>query len=205
MGFYRKYLLPRATHFACSLKPAMIQRAKVVPLAAGRVLEIGIGSGLNLPFYDPGKVKFLWGLDPSRENWALQEGRRTPVGFAVAFLEAAAEAIPLDDASADSVLMTYTLCSLPSVRPALEEIRRVLRPGGKLIFCEHGTAPDVGVRAWQDRLNPVWRRISGGCNLNRNAPELLQQGGFTIQKLEAAYIPGWKPASFNYWGVAIPD
>jgi ubiquinone/menaquinone biosynthesis C-methylase UbiE len=202
MGFYRKYILPRATHIACSLKPAMVQRGKVVPLAAGRVLEIGVGSGLNLPFYTPGNVEHLWGLDPSRENWNLTQGRRIPVDFDVEFLEASAEAIPLDDASADCVLLTYTLCTVPAVNPALEEMRRVLKPGGQLIFCEHGAAPDAAVRRWQDWLNPLWRRVSGGCNLNRSAPDLLQQGGFTIQTLDAAYIPGWKPASFNYWGTA---
>jgi SAM-dependent methyltransferase len=204
MGFYSKYVLPRATHFACSLKPAMLQRRKVVPLAAGRVLEIGIGSGLNLPFYAPGKVDHLWGLDPSCENWALREGKRAPVDFEIEFLEACAEAIPLDDASADSILITYTMCSLPDVHTALEDMRRVLKPGGQLIFCEHGAAPDAGIRRWQDRLNPLWRRLSGGCNLNRTIPELLKQGGFTIQEMEAAYIPGWKPASFNYWGTARP-
>ncbi|MGD8630896.1 MAG: class I SAM-dependent methyltransferase [Gammaproteobacteria bacterium] len=204
MGFYRKYILPRATHFACSLKPTMLQRGKVVPLASGRVLEIGIGSGLNLPFYAAGKVEHLWGLDPSRENWALTEGSRASVDFGFEFLQASADSIPLDDASADCVLMTYTLCSLPAVRPALEEMRRVLKPEGQLIFCEHGTAPDARVRRWQYRLNPLWRRVSGGCNLNRTAPELLQQGGFTIQEMEAAYIPGWKPASYNYWGIARP-
>jgi SAM-dependent methyltransferase len=204
MGIYRNYILPRATHFACSLKPVGMQRRKVVPLASGRVLEIGIGSGLNLPFYAPGKVDYLWGLDPSRENWALTAGRRAPVDFDVEFLAASAEAIPLEDASADCVLFTYTLCSLPAVRPALEEMRRVLKPGGQLIFCEHGAAPDAGVRRWQDRLNPLWRRVSGGCNLNRSVPELLLQGGFTIQELQTGYIPGWKPASFNYWGIARP-
>jgi len=205
MGFYSEYILPRATHFACSLKPAMMQRRKVVPLAAGRVLEIGIGSGLNLPFYVPGKVEYLWGLDPSRENWAVQEDKRTPVDFEVEFLEASAAAIPLADASADSLLITYTMCSLPDVHQALEEMRRVLKPGGQLIFCEHGVAPDAGVRRWQERLNPLWRRLSGGCNLNRSAPELLQQAGFRILAMEAAYIPGWKPASFNYWGTARPS
>jgi ubiquinone/menaquinone biosynthesis C-methylase UbiE len=204
MGFYSKYILPRATCFACSLKPTRMQRGQVVPLARGRVLEIGIGSGLNLPFYAPGKVEYLWGLDPSRENWALMEGRRAPVDFDVEFLEASAEAIPLHDASVDCVLMTYTLCTLPAVRPSLEEMRRVLKPGGQLIFCEHGAAPDASVRRWQNRLNPLWQRMAGGCNLNRTVPELLVQGGFTIQELETGYIPGWKPVSFNYRGIARP-
>jgi ubiquinone/menaquinone biosynthesis C-methylase UbiE len=204
MGLYRKYILPRATRFACSLKPTRMQRGKVVPLASGGVLEIGTGSGLNLPFYASGRVEYLRGLDPSRENRALTEGRRAPVDFDVEFLDASAEAIPLDDASADTILITCTMCSLPAVHPALEEMRRVLKPGGQLIFCEHGAAPDADIRRWQDRLNPLWRRLSGGCNLNRSAPELLQQGGFMIQEMEAAYVPGWKPASFNYRGITRP-
>ena len=202
MGFYRKYILPRATHFACSLKPTMQQRARIVPLAAGRVLEIGIGSGLNLPFYTAGKVEHLWGLDPSRELWALAQARRGAVDFDVEFIEAQAASIPLAVASADCVVITYTLCTIPEVLPALEEVRRVLKPGGQLIFCEHGAAPDQSVRRWQDRLNPVWRAVAGGCNLNRPVPVLLEQGGFRIDDLQTLYIPGWKPASFNFWGSA---
>jgi len=204
MGFYRAHVLPRAIHFACSLKPAMQQREKVVPLASGRVLEIGIGSGLNLPYYAPGKVEHLWGLDPSRETWRLAAHRPRTLDFDCDFLEASAESIPLDDGCIDSVLMTYTLCSIADVSTALAEVRRVLRPGGRLIFCEHGTAPDLSVRRWQNRLNPLWRRISGGCNLNREPPALLRQGGFEIRELEACYLPGWRPVSFNYLGVARP-
>ena len=204
MGLYRKYILPRATHFACSLKPAMQQRARVVPLATGRVLEIGIGSGLNLPFYAAGKVAHLWGLDPSRELWALAQTNRAAVDFGIEYLEAPAAAIPLANACADSVLITYTLCTIPEVAPALAEIRRVLKPGGQLIFCEHGAAPDRRVRRWQERLNPAWRTLAGGCNLNRSVPALLEQGGFRIDDLQTMYIPGWKPVSFNYRGIARP-
>ena len=204
MGIYRKYVLPRATHYLCGLKPAMKQREKVVPLATGRVLEIGIGSGLNLPYFSPGKVQHLWGLEPSTEMRALADKNWRPVDFDVEFIEASAGAIPLDDDSADSVLITYTLCTIPDVLPALEEIRRVLKRDGQLIFCEHGAAPDARVRRWQNRLNPVWKRIGGGCNLNRPVPALLEQGGFRIRNMETMYIPGWKPACFNYWGSASP-
>ena len=204
MGLYRKYILPRATHFACSLKPAMLQRARVVPLAAGRVLEIGIGSGLNLPFYAPGKIEHLWGLDPCRELWALAQANREAVDFDVEYIEARADAIPLASASADCVLVTYTLCTIPEVVPALAEMRRVLKPGGQLLFCEHGAAPDRRVRRWQNRLNPAWRTLAGGCNLNRSVPALLEQGGFRIDDLQTLYIPGWKPVSFNYRGIARP-
>lgn len=203
MGIYAKYILPRATHFVCSTKPIRRQREKVVPLAEGRVLEIGIGSGLNLPFYATEKVQHLWGLDPSRDTWALAQQAAAQAEFDVEFIEATAENMPLDDGSVDTVLDTYTLCSIGEILPALGEMRRVLKPGGRLIFCEHGSAPDKAVRRWQNRLNPIWKRLSGGCNLNLAIPSLLKQAGFKIQAMNTMYIPGWKPACFNYWGTAI--
>jgi len=202
MGIYEKYLLPRIVNFICGSKPTMKQREKIVPLAEGRVLEIGIGSGLNLPFYTPGRVKHLWGLDPSQEMWSLAQKKLGMQDFDVEFIESAAEDIPLDDGDADTVLITYTLCTIPDVQSALEEARRVLKSDGKLLFCEHGLAPDESVRRWQDRLNPLWKRIGGGCNLNRPISELIAQAGFTIRGMETMYVPGWKPASFNYWGTA---
>jgi len=202
MNIYAKYLLPRLVNFTCGLKPMMKQREKVVPLAEGRVLEIGIGSGLNLPFYTPGKVKHLWGLDPSQETWALARDKYRKFDFDVEFIEASAEDIPLDGGSADTVLITYTICTIPEAITALREARRVLKPGGSLLFCEHGLAPDENVQRWQNRLNPLWKRIGGGCNLNRPIPELIEQAGFSIRSMDTMYIPGWKPASFNYWGVA---
>jgi len=174
-----------------------------VPLAEGRVLEVGIGSGLNLPFYVAGKVQHLWGLDPSKELWALAGQTVAQAEFDVEFLQAAADEIPLDDNSADTVLVTYTLCSIPKTLPALEEMRRVLKLGGRLIFCEHGTAPDEGVRRWQNRLNPIWKRVAGGCNLNLPIPSVLGSAGFKIREMDTMYIPGWKPACFNYRGTAI--
>ena len=204
MGFYAKYLLPRTVHFVCSAKPIRKQRKKVVSPATGRVLEIGIGSGLNLPLYDPNKVQHLWGLDPSIELWALAEKAASQVDFKVEFIKGDAEAIPLDDCSADTVLVTYTLCSVSGVLRALEEIRRVLKLDGQLIFCEHGAAPDASVRRWQNRLNPIWKRIGGGCNLNLPIPSLLEQAGLKIRKMDTMYLPGWKPVTFNYWGTAGP-
>ncbi len=202
MGFYDKYVLPRVVNLTCSLKPTMKQREKIVPLAEGRVLEIGVGSGLNLPFYNPEKVRHLWGLDPSIEMWALAQKALPKLDFEMEFLEAPAEAIPLDSDSVDTVMITYTLCTIPEVLPALEEMRRVLKADGRLLFCGHGMAPDRSVRKWQDRLNPLWTKLGGGCNLNRPIPELLEKGGFKIREMDAMYIPGWKPASFNYWGSA---
>lgn len=203
MGFYAKHVLPHVVHLACGTKPNRRQRQKVVPLARGRVLEIGIGSGLNLEFYDSDHVKHVWGLDPSPEMWALAEAGARNLPFGIEFLEAGAEHIPLEDRSVDTVVVTYTLCTIPEAAAALTDMRRVLRPGGELIFCEHGLAPDDRVRRWQHRVNPIWRRVGGGCNLNRDIPSLLRAGGFRIRDMDTMYIPGWKPASFNYWGTAV--
>jgi len=205
MGFYDKHLLPRLVHLTCGLKPAMKQRQKVVPLAHGHVLEIGIGSGLNIPFYDASRVQHLWGLDPSAEMWAIAQKNAVEHHLEAEFIQSGAETIPLPSHSADTVVMTYTMCTIPEVESALAEIRRVLKPGGQLLFCEHGQAPDDDVRRWQNRLNPLWRTLAGGCNLNRPIGELLEQAGFNSADLQTMYIPGWKPACFNYWGRASCD
>ncbi len=202
MGLYSRYVLPRIVHLTCSSKPTMRQREKLVPLARGRVLEIGIGSGLNLPYYDPAKVSKVSGLDPSLEMMKLAEEAVGDVLFDVDFVLAPGEEIPLENSSFDTVLITYSLCTIPDTESALREMARVLKGGGQLLFCEHGAAPDSNVRRWQNRLNPIWRRLGGGCHLNRNIPALIQRGGFTIADLETMYIPGWRPASFNYWGTA---
>ena len=203
MNFYDRYLLPRLVHMACSQEPTMRQREKVVPLAAGRVLEIGIGTGLNLPYYDPNQVMHLWGLDPSRELWSIAQKNAQEHHLDAEFIHSCAEDIPLDDNSADTVVMTYTLCSIPDTFTAMAEIRRVLKPGGKLIFIEHGEAPDESVLRWQNRLNPVWKVFSGGCNLHRPVPQILEQSGFKSSDMQTMYLPGWKPAAFNYWGTAV--
>ena len=202
MGIYQKYVLPNVVHFACGLEPIMKQREKVVPLAEGRVLEVGIGSGHNLPFYVPDKIQGVWGLDPSKEMWALAKEKVGLVDFDVEFIEATAVEIPLDDSSVDTVLLTYTLCTIPEVPLALAEMYRVLKQGGQLLFCEHGAAPDEAVRRWQKRLNPIWKKLAGGCNLNRPISTLIEEAGFKIRGMDAMYIPGWKPASFNYGGTA---
>jgi len=203
MGFYDQYILPRLLHFACGLEEISSQRRKVVPRAVGSVLEIGIGSGLNLPFYDPARVQAVWGLDPSPEMRALAGNNAWPQDIRVRFIEGSSEAIPLADASADSVMVTYTLCTIPDIAAALKEMNRVLRPNGELIFCEHGAAIDTGIRRWQDRLDPIWTRFTGGCHINRDMPALIEEAGFRIAVLEQGYIPGWRPACFNYWGQAV--
>jgi ubiquinone/menaquinone biosynthesis C-methylase UbiE len=203
MGLYEKYILPKMTDFICSVKPVTYQRKKVVPLAKGRVLEIGIGSGLNFPHYDSSNVDYVWGLDPSPQMRKMAEKRMIDLPFEVEFIELSGEEIPLETNSVNTVLVTYTLCTIPDAVQALREMSRVLTPSGKLIFCEHGLAPDEGVRKWQSIVNPIWKRMAGGCNLNRPIPYLIEQGGFKINNIETMYIPGWKPATFNYWGSAV--
>lgn len=205
MGLYSRYILPKVVHFTCGLKPSMRQREKVVPRARGRVLEVGIGSGLNLPFYDPANVTKVWGLDPSPEMTHMAERIAHAVRFDVEFISLPGDEIPLADDSVDTVLVTYTLCTIPETILALRQMRRVLRSDGELIFCEHGAAPDANVRRWQNRLTPLWRRLGGGCHLNRPIPALIEAGGFRITSLDTMYIPGWRPASFNYWGTAVPQ
>jgi len=182
----------------------MRQRQKVVPQAHGEVLEIGIGSGLNLPFYDAARVSKVWGLEPSPEMRAMAAKAAAAVPIEVEMLAFAGHEIPLEDRSVDTVVTTYTLCTIPDTADALQQMRRVLRPGGELLFCEHGVAPDRSVRRQQDFINPLWRRLGGGCNLNRAIPELIEAGGFELSRLETMYIPGWRPACFNYWGSAVP-
>ena len=202
MRFYDKHILPNLVHFACSLQPAMRQREKVVPLARGRVLEIGLGSGLNLPYYDANKVSKLLGLDPSPEMIKMAEKQARSVNFDVEFIPSSGESIPLETDSIDTVLVTYTLCTIQDVIQALQETARVLKPSGELIFCEHGIAPHASVRRWQNCINPVWKCFGGGCHLNRDIPKLIEQGGFIIKEIHSMYIPGWRPVSYNYWGRA---
>lgn len=202
MNFYERHILPRIIDSVCQGDSSAKQRLKIVPLARGRVLEIGFGSGLNLEYYDESQVEMIWGLEPSKSMWAKAEPRLHKTLFPVKRLELSGEEIPLEDNVADSVLVTYTLCTIPDVMRALVEMRRVLKPGGELIFCEHGLAPDEKVALWQRRMNPIWKRIGGGCNLTRPIPTLIEQAGFTIKHMESEYIGLLKPAQYNYWGTA---
>ena len=201
MNLYNKYILPKAINWACSQKPSMKQREKIIPLASKNVLEIGIGSGLNLPFYTS-EVKKLTAIDPSKELWKRTLVNTQQLPFNFQFIEASAESIPAISNSFDCVVITYTLCTIPNLTKAFSEIKRVLKPTGKFLFCEHGKAPDNFTQKYQTIINPVWKKIGGGCNLNRNIPTLIEENGFTISKLETMYLPGWKPASYNYWGIA---
>jgi ubiquinone/menaquinone biosynthesis C-methylase UbiE len=205
MELYSRYILPTVTHLACSSKPNMKQREKVVPLAEGDVLEIGFGSGLNLPYYDRAKVQKVWGLEPSEGMRRLAMKKLQESELELEMIDVSAEDIPLEANSIDTVVITYTLCSIPDAERALKGARRVLRPGGRLLFCEHGLAPEEPVRRWQHRINPAWRRFSGGCNINRDVPGLLEASGFRVVVDERMYIPGVKLLSYNYWGSAVAD
>jgi ubiquinone/menaquinone biosynthesis C-methylase UbiE len=203
LGFYNKYILPKVLNCACGSKPINYQRDKIVPLADGVVLDIGIGSGLNIPFYNKTKIKYLYGLDPSKELLNIAKSSAKEEQFEIEFLECGAEDIPLPDKSIDTVLITFTMCTIPDVTLSNSEIMRVLKDDGKLLFCEHGLAPDTSVAKWQNRINPLWNKIAGGCNLNRNIPKLITSSGFRISNMEEMYLPSTpKFAGYNYWGIA---
>jgi ubiquinone/menaquinone biosynthesis C-methylase UbiE len=204
MSFYEDRVLPHLIDLACSTKPARKQREKIVHLAEGDVLEIGFGSGLNLPYFDHGKVRKIFGLEPSEGMRRKAQRNVDKSGLDVEFIDLPGEEIPLESHSVDTVLVTFTLCSIDDALAALDGMRRVLKPGGKLLYCEHGAAPDDGVRRWQDRLNPGWHRFSGGCNMNRDIPGLIEKSGFSITSDERMYIPGPRILSYNYWGTAKP-
>ncbi|HEX4879815.1 MAG TPA: class I SAM-dependent methyltransferase [Limnobacter sp.] len=202
---YDRHVLPTLLDFACGMKAINRQRQKVVPKATGQVLEIGIGTGLNMRHYDAAKVQKLIGLDPAMQMHRLARRRIAQTGLSVDLVGLPAEKIPLPDASIDTIVMTYTLCTIPQPVQALQEMRRVLKPGGKLLFCEHGLAPDANVRNMQNRLQPVWGKLAGGCHLNRDIRALLKAGGFALDEIETMYVPGPRAFTYNYWGQAYSD
>ena len=203
MEFYDKYILPKVLNCACGSKPFNYQRDKIVPLADGVVLDIGIGSGLNIPFYNKTKIKYLYGLDPSKELLNIAKLSAKEKKIEIEFLECGAEDIPLPDKSIDTVLITFTMCTIPDVTLSNSEIMRVLKDDGKLLFCEHGLAPDTSVAKWQNRINPLWSKMFGGCNINRDIPLILSDSGFKVNNLQQMYLPSTpKIVGYNYWGVA---
>lgn len=203
MGFYDRHILPRLLNAAMSAKPISYQRRKVVPRAQGRVLEIGFGAGHNLPFYDAAKVERIWALEPSAEMRERSAEHRSASTIPLEFIDLPSEKIPLDASAADTILVTYTLCTIPDVMAALGEMRRVMKPSGQMIFCEHGEAPDESVKRWQRRITPVWKVIGGGCHVGRPIPKLIQDAGFKVDDIETMYLPGTpRFAGFNYWGSA---
>lgn len=204
MGIYARYVLPRLIDLAMKNKDAARLRAEWIPHARGEVLEVGIGSGRNLPFYSR-EARRVIGVDPSVELQRMARERVDSGSLPVEFLtQSAEEPLPLGAGSVDTVVMTWTLCSVPSALRALQEMRRVLKPGGQLIFIEHGRSPDSGVVAWQDRLTPIWKRFTGGCHLNRKMDELICDAGFRVTELKTCYLPGPRPMTYTYQGVARP-
>ena len=200
-SWYQRVILPHLLDIACSGSPFGKQRAKVVPLAQGRVLEIGIGTGLNAPFYDRSRVGSIVGVDPGLTMHRLARRRIEQAGLKVELVGLSAEALPLPDDSFDTVVCTYTLCTIADPVAALAEMRRVLVPGGKLLFSEHGIAPDESVRRWQRRLQPLWGPLAGGCRLGVDVPAVLQAAGFE-PNVQSRYVPGPRFASYHYWGQA---
>lgn len=203
MGLYHRFILPRLMHRVCSHNDITGQRKKIIPLARGRVLEIGVGSGLNLPFYNLRSVECLWGMDPSRTLMDMIPDHLARQAFPVHLMAGSGEQIPLDTHSADTIVVTYTLCSIPDISGALAEMRRVLKPSGRLLFCEHGRAPDIGINRWQDRLTPLWKPVSGGCHLNRPIDALIENSGFSIRQLDTGYVSPIRITGFQYRGTAV--
>ena len=202
MSFYERRVLPWLIDLCMRNKEARRYRERIIPRATGRVLEVGVGSGLNLPFYGAG-VRHLFALEPSPQLRKMASRRTRGTPFTVEFLDRSAEEIPLERGSVDTVVTTWTLCTIPNAVRALEEMKRVLKPSGSLLFVEHGLAPEPGVQAWQHRLNPLWNRIGGGCNLDRKIDELIVQSGFSLADLETEYAKGPKPMSYIYSGRAV--
>jgi SAM-dependent methyltransferase len=203
MGFYDRYIAPPLINCFCGKAPIAKQRQKIVPLAEGVVLELGFGAGLNLPHYDRAKVTRLFALEPAAGMLARARKVAAHSDLPVEILPETAEALSLPAASVDTVLVTYSLCTIPDTEAALEGARRALKPGGRLLFCEHGRAPDEGVRRTQARIEPIWKVVGAGCHLTRDIPSLVRDGGFEIETLDSMYLPGeprW--AGFNYWGAA---
>ena len=202
MGFYERTILPKLIELSMRQGPIQRYRQGLVPLARGRVLEVGVGSGLNLPLYAKG-VSEVIGVDPSGPLLALARRRASEAVVPVDLRQGSATDLPLDSESIDTLVMTWTLCSIPEPLAALREIRRVLKPGGTMLFIEHGLSPDPGVARWQYRLTPLWRRFAGGCHLDRKIDDLVRVAGFDLAQLKTEYSPGPRPTTYMYEGRAV--
>lgn len=202
-NWYERHLLPHLIDCACGLGHVMKARAAIVPRARGVVLEIGIGTGLNLPYYAAGQVQHISGVDPAAAMHVKARRRAARIAIPVSLIPLELDTIGAADASFDTVVCTFTLCSIPDPLAALREMRRVLKPGGELLFCEHALAPEPRVQRWQHRLTPWWKPLAGGCHLNRDTPALLHAGGFRITELDSAYLPGPRPLTYVHRGVAV--
>ena len=200
---YEKFLLPKLLDTCCSTKPIQYQRKKIVPQAKGAVLEIGVGSGLNIPFYEKKDIHKVYGLDPSEELCEIARKTAENNQLKIDFLINSAEEVELPSNSIDTVLITYTLCTIPNPFDSLKEIKRVMKSDARILFCEHGIAPDKNIVKWQNRINPFWGKLFGGCNINRDIPDILLRSGFKIKNLNQMYLPSTpKIVGYNYWGNA---
>ena len=204
MGLYDRYVLPHLINCACGTKPIQRQRAKVAPLVEGVVLELGFGSGRNVPFLDRARITQLYALEPEAGMRVLSEKAARAAPFPIEVRPEITERLDLPEGAIDTLFITYTLCTIPDPVPALAAARRFLKSGGRLVFCEHGRAPDADVRKTQAGVEPFWRRIAGGCHLTRDIPAIIAAAGFRIDKLDTMYLPNTpRFAGFNYWGTAV--
>lgn len=201
-SWYERHLLPHLLDWACGVSLFGRQRQKLIPLAHGRVLEVGLGTGRNLPFYDRQRVSQVVGVDPALSLHPIARRRVAASGLDVELMGLSAERLPAPDASFDTVVSTWTLCSIPDPVAALREMRRVLKPGGQLLFSEHGRAPEPDVARWQTRLQPYWKPLAGGCHLDRDIPALLAEAGFACD-VQSRYLWGPRVLSYHYWGGAV--
>ena len=205
-SLYERFVLPKLLQCACTAPPITKQRQKVVPKAEGRVLELGIGMGLNLAFYDAGKVSSVTGVDPAPELRRIAEAAPRDPRISVNVEDGTAEALPFEDKSFDSVVCTFTLCSVCTPSQALSEARRVLKPGGRFLYCEHGLSPDADVARWQRRIEPIWKRIAGGCHLTRPVTHAVEAAGFKVERSDSMYLPRVpRFAGWSEWGEARPN
>ncbi len=206
MGLWDRYVVPSLVSCACSSKPIMKQRAKIVPMAEGVVLELGCGSGTNFDLYDADKVTHLHAIEPSEGmiKRAAQSLEGHGMAAKTSLHQIGAEALPFDDDSIDTVVITFVLCTIPDWRSALSEVKRVLKPGGRALYSEHGLSPDEGVAKWQHRVEPVWKRLAGGCHLTRSTVDMLTEAGFMLDQHQTMYLPNTpRIAGYASWGHAV--